>query len=459
MTKKRLSCIIMIYCLSLLFLIFKMIYYGYEIQGFPDENAHIGYVIYLDESKKIIPEYERMHQYSMVCEEGSYGYYQEEEGSINYLGHPPFYYHLMRLFANTENVDGYVKVDILAMRIANMLLTAMSFVILYYICFSRFIRRSTNILPHLIVTVSSVSVPMTAYIGAGVSNDNLITLGMMLLFWGCLRYYEDKIDFLTYGLVGIGFAISILTKLTAGEMAVVVLLIIVLHDLIRKRGLKIFLNKYFAATVICYILPIVYYLSIYLKYHAFQPSLQVLDYDYYKTTTFYVAQNAREVLSFTEYFKYYWTNFIYTWVTIYGHNGWINKYGAWLGWLGPLLIVIFPIIQMVRCFISKTSKSGFYLAFLGGLLFTAITQFVHAYQTFLSAGYSGGYQSRYYLCLIPFFAYASGELWCGHMKNNVTLLRKKRRIRSAMCIAAIVYCMLLIYGDFVYFLLYRDFIG
>ena len=456
MNRKRISYIIGVYCLFLLLLLFKMLYYAYETQGFLDEDAHVGYVIYLEESKKIIPDYPKMHQYYLIKSDGTYNYYQEAEDTINYLGHPPLYYHLMRLIANVQNENGYIKVNIFAMRVANMVLIIVSFMILYYVCFTRFLRKNAGIFVHIIIGAASLAVPMIAYVGAGVSNDNLSFLGMVLLFVGILRYYEKRVNLVTYGLVGIGFMISILTKLTVGEMAVIVLILVFCFDLFRKKGLKIFLNKFFAITSIFYIIPIIYFLIIYFRYHAFQPSLQILNYDYYKTTGFYVEQNARVSFSFWEYLKYYWKNFIYTWVAIYGPNDWTYKYESYIGWIGPLMVIIFPIIQMIRCFVYKSSKRGLYLTFFGGALFTAITQFVLAYRTYLEAGYSGGYQARYYLCLIPFLVYGSGELWCDLEKNYSSILKRKKSVQACKMIISVAICILLIYGDFLYFLLHYN---
>ena len=462
MTKRRLTSIILIYCCMLFFIIFKMFYYEDEMKGFPDENMHIGYVIYLEQNpEKIIPDFRNMVQYSQLDTQGEYQYYKAGSNTINYLGHPPFYYHFMRIAADVQEENGIVSVNAWNMRLLNIFMTAISISILFYICFSRLIRISSSVLPHLVAAVSSVSVPMLSYVGAGVSNDNMVLLGMTLLLLGVLRYYEEKIGYGTYFLVGTGFLLSILAKLTAGEMAVVILFMVVITDLIRKKGFKIFLNRYFAATVVFYIIPIIYYLIIYRRYGGFQPSLQVLDYEYYKSTIFYVDESLRAHYTFGEYISYYWQNFVYTWVTLYGHNGWINKFISWVGWIGPCMIVVLAVAQVVRRQIKRNDESCFYLVFLCGCVVTMLTQFVSAYRTFLSVGYTGGYQARYYLCMIPFFAYCNGQLWCGDCIENKSKAtdqgKRKKMIRAAVIVLTAVFILTMLYGDFVYYLLHREF--
>ena len=456
-TNRRIIIIWAIYGIALLFSILKMYYYAEEITGFPDESRHISYIIYLDQSPQLVPEFADMQEYKQIDQVGQMVYYEPSAGTTNYLGHAPLYYYLMQPFADVHETDIGIAVNIQKLRMANIFLTAGTLALVFYFGYSRLLKKSFEILPHLIFAAATISVPMLAYVGAGISNDNLVFLGMALFWGGLLRYYENQLDIKTYLLVGVGFFIVTLSKLTGAEIIVVTLLVLLITDFIRKKGGQVFKSKYFWSTLVLYLIPVIYYLIVYSKYGSVQPSLQVLDYEYYKTTSFYVPENERLTYSFVEYLKYYWDNFVNTWAIIYGHNGWVVKDNSFAATIGAYGVVVFFVIQTLKSMKGKTEDRYLFLSVALGICAVAFTQFISAYRTFKSAGYMGGYQARYYLCMIPCLAYGNAMLWSNTFFNTIKV-KMSCIIRSMIKIIGVIYVLLLLYGDFAYFLLNRQFV-
>lgn len=455
--KKRLI-ILLIYIAAFTFYIGKMFYYAEEMGGFPDEDAHVGYMLYLETHPgTIIPQFQDMKLAAKLelDEETGRVLYDIVPQAMNYLGHPPFYYHMLRLFAGCERVTvKWLYVDLPRLRQFNIFLSSLSMLCIFWLGYSRFRRYSDKILPHAVYAAAAVSIPMAAYNGAGVNNDNLVMLGVILFFAGILRYFEDKTDYLTYFLVGGGFFIAILSKLTAGEIVVVTLGAVVLADLVRGRKLSVFTRRQFWVTTPLYIVPILYYLFIYSRYGVFQPSLQSMNYDYYMTTTFYVPSADRIARTAAEYFRYYIKVFLYTWEVLYGNGSWVEKTTGLVSAIGPVLVLVLPVVQGIRAFAAKSKDKWVYFVMLAGFGATMVTQYISAYRTYLSAGYNGGIQARYYICLIVFFAYACGRFFITETKEGT----KESAVMNALRLAAgSLLIGLLIYSDFVFYLLHYSF--
>lgn len=469
---------IFIYGTVFFFFVFKLFFFAAEVGEIPDEGAHIGYVCYLNEhSDQLVPDFEDMHACSLVEEHDGRQTYQIQQDEWNYLGHPPLYYHMMKPFSGMRKEGDQMTVNIKLLRYANIFLTAGTMALCFYLGYSRLRKYTKKILPHVIFSVSAVSVPMLAYTGAGVSNDNLAFTGMVLFFWGLLRYYENQINQGTYLLVGMGFFVTMLSKLTAGEILVVALLLVLINELIHKRGFQIVWNRYFAVTLVFYLVPIAYYLYLYSRYGGVQPSLQTLHYDAYIQTGFFVPEDQRPAqYTFLEYAGYYWRQFIYSWVTIYGPMT-LDKARNFVSWIGPGFVLILSVGQGIRAVVRKSKMAPMYFALLGGMIVTGLTQFLSAYRTYCSAGYMGGYQARYYLCVIGFLAYGGAMFWCEKGEADIEEKEENkeeneevnedmavsvgkgigRRREILLLTLGILYIAALLYGDFIYVLLHGTF--
>ncbi len=450
-SKLKNICLAIIYFLTLLFFMFKMFYYSSEVGGFPDEDCHIGYVIYLETSNEIIPDFNEMPLYKACGQQGDYTIYQPLENTHNYLGHPPLYYHIIRLSNCVKVSDsGDILVNLHGMRKFNILIMSFTMAAIFMIGYTRIKTHTDKILPHAVFSVAAVSVPMLAYVCGGINNDNLVLVGVTVFMAGVLRYFEDDKGILTYCIVGIGFMIACLSKLTAGEMLGFALLVILIMDYIRNKNLKLIINPKFAATLILYLLPVIYLLILHVRFGTIQPTLKSIDFEYYMSTGFYVPIERRSVVAFIDYFKYFWPHLLNTWVILYGHTIWIGKYNTSVEALGFIILLCVFVVYTLLCMDKKRKYDACFAGIMVGVLVTAFSQYINGYNSYIENGYMGGYQARYYLAVIPFFALANA-LFLTELEGG--MIAERKWMKRILVVAELAYIYLLIYGDFVYFLL------
>ena len=476
-----------IYGLMFLLFLFKMFYYREEINYVPDEEAHISYLAYLEENPgTMIPEFENMR----LCEGGTAvggGIYRYEiHDRTCYLGHPPLYYKIMHLAGGVivdETDEGYeVYVNQDRLKAANIYLTGLVMILILYIGYTRLGRYTQSFIVHGIYAVTATSVPMLAFCGSGITNDNLSNLGVAVFLLGLMRYYERRKGYLTYFLVAAGFFLSAMSKLTVGEFLAVILFVVLIADIIQNRNLGLLCNRYFLATLPVYMMVGAYFLIIFVRYGSIQPGLAVVA----PAEQSFVPEAERAEMNFWSYIPYFFSRFRYTWTGIY--NGRFFDYkliDAWKGqgflWLfcAPFLYTAAAGIMTAakrRQGVSKLKKgsrySVLYMAAAAGLAVTVITQLIRGYGDFLSRGYMGGYQARYYLCDIPFMSLAMAEsvhriltwsrekalLWKKEDLPENKILQKIGGLngwaigRLAFCAIGILFIFWCLYGDFLYFL-------
>ena len=450
--------------------LFKCFYYANVVEGTPDEQAHIGYILYEYQENKIIPVLEDRYQTGIVSEDtGVYGRYlyrlKIEEGNINYLRHPTLYYWIMAHIGGIEFIDEtYAYVNILYFRYVNILMVVCGLLITFCMAYNRLCRVTDKVLPHWVFAAASVSVPMFAYVASGVSNDNLVYLGVVLFIAGALRYHEGHVNYTSYWLVGAGFFITMMSKLTAGLILVIALCVIVAADIVKNHKATIFCNRYFWSSVIFYLLVIAYYLAIYSRYGKIMPGLKDYGYEYFLVSSFYVEESERVTMTFMEYIPYYFRNFVYTWTILYGHTFWVNKSGL-AECLGYYILALLPVGWIIYSLKKKDKAAPLWAGLYLGLLAAVLLQFKNGWQSFVNNGYVGGYQARYYLVLVPFMAYASGAAFAASQPSKDTRSVRKRmdadrteraraRIKGIIIPAAeLAYIALLIYGDIIYYIL------
>lgn len=207
--------IIAVYFVMLLFFIFKMTYYAQYVGRFPDESAHIAYIAYLESTNKLIPEFADMRTLKQITVQGgtaataaknadiNYSGKWAFSSSVNYLGHPPLYYQIMRLSGGVKVENGNITVDAARLRCFNMMLASLAMLLIFYIGYSSIGKNPAF---HLLYAAICVSVPMLAYVCAGVNNDTLSIIGAAVFLLGLLRFSEGKRNLPTYMLISAGSA-------------------------------------------------------------------------------------------------------------------------------------------------------------------------------------------------------------------------------------------------------------
>lgn len=462
-----------IYIIFLIFFIFKMIFYSSYVGRFPDETAHISYIAYLEQTNKIIPEFKEMNilypeiTNQSLMDSNKYKGTYIFTNQTNYLGHPPLYYQIMRLSGGVSVHDGQITIDINRLRYFNMLIAIIAMLLIFYIGYTR-IKK--NPVYHFLYATICVCVPMLSYVCAGVNNDTLSLVGVTLFTLGLIRFIENKRNYNTYILIGCGIFIAFFSKLTAGLIVTIALVLIILLVLIKEKKFKSFFNKNSLILLPFCTIILIYNLFVYIQIGSIIPTLNQLDPIGFQNSGFYIRPISRIHYSFFEYFNYFLNSFMLSWTGIVSHislikNGYffsINKIGLFLLWIIPFLL-IFNIKKLTRENFNVLAPLVIFIS----IIITALIQFFRAYYEFIKiSGYGGGTQSRYYDCGICAIALAVVFVFSelNNTKNTRNLnyyslvnvrhnhiSKIKININHATCL---VLSIIIIYEDFIYFLMY-----
>ena len=182
-----------IYGAALLYFVLKQVCCLAFLDGFADQGNHLSYVIHMARYPSLLPDFRSMTLYNWAGLRGNATLYEVYEGTINNMTHPPLYYHLMALLGGIRFLpDGEAVVDVMRLRIMNMGLSVSAIVLSFYLGHTRIKSRSP--LTHALYAFAIATLPMLAYLGTSVNNDNLALLALVICFAGLLRYEEEKLD-------------------------------------------------------------------------------------------------------------------------------------------------------------------------------------------------------------------------------------------------------------------------
>ena len=450
--------------LYIIMIIYSVIQGGFYIKNIhdtPDELAHISYIAYLEESDKVIPDFEEMHLLKSLSNGTTFN-----KNTINYLGHSPLYYHIMRICRGVEAVgnDQFIIHD-LRMRVFSFGIGMIGMLILFYIGYTRINKKIPCL--HMFYISAIIGVPMSIFNITGVNNDTLTLVACSLWFLGMIRFTEGKKNLFTYLLIALGISTVTLGKLTAGLLVGIASLIFIVWYMIKNKDLKAIINKKFIITIPIYLFVVAYFLLIYSRYGAFQPSLQVMDFGYFKTTSFYTDFINRAFMGVEQYFKYYWSHFFSSWTSVATHpRGTLIKQTDYFT-LGRIFYILIFFAPIVLAFIKKSKKVMLLLSSYIAIFIVAIIQCYSAYNAFMfSSGYLGGFSSRYYLCVLGILSFAityllqylynkkqinkSVCLECGE-ENNYAFY-PYRRLTEIICITSSV---IFLYNSYIYYLVIK----
>lgn len=474
--------LLVIYIPMLAFFIFKMCFYSAYVSRFPDEIAHVSYIAYLDSTKEIVPNFRNMRGLQQITAlpaaansisaQNGYSGTFTLTGQFNYLCHPPLYYQVMRLAGGIHiNSDGSFQIDLLRLRIFSMFLAVLALLLLFYIGFT---RLGKNPFFHLLYAVICVSVPMLAYASAGVNNDTMSLLVMSVFLFGMLRFAEKKRNLPTYLLLGFGVFGAMATKTTAALIALITLGIYLVYLLITEKNLKFLLSRPFLLSTPLYLLGIAYYAYMHLTFGTFSPDYHSMAPAEFLASGLYVEPSKRVAMTFLQFGNYFISNFLTSWTGIFSYVSLLKPESLFSpAKIGLELLPVLPVFLYLR---TRSAEARSPMTPIPAILFpvTAVVvglQFMRAYVSFLQNGYLAGWQSRYYLCVIGAIALAAvlvaKKLYgppAPHMERHsgkalpagVIKRRTRHFIVNAACCG---FSLLLIYEDFVYFLLnFKDYL-
>lgn len=403
--RKTGQALLFLYGAALLYYVLKQVYFILAVGGFPDQTAQVSYLIEMCRQPRLVPDFAALPMYPVLTQENLVWTMRASATAVNYLGHPPLYYLLLSLTAPVRFLeDGTVAVDMLKLYLANTVLTSAA-VLLAFRLGCRALKGRSPFL-HLLFAFAVVTLPELGYVGVSVNNDNLAFFAFALFFTGVMRYNEDKLDLETYLLIGLGFMLGALSKLTAALIMLIMLVTILVMSVIRTKSLKLILNKYFLMTLPCYLLFLAYEIAVHRRYGSWQPGLAQIAPEYFLRTSFYVAPENRVPMTFLEYLRSFLGGIGHTWSSVYGHNETVNgimdnRLFGLVYWIPVAAAMLAALLQLIRRKADRYTIPTV-LAFLGTLAY-------HLYANwsgFLKNGYAGGSQARYYLFLIIPFALA-----------------------------------------------------
>ncbi|WP_026882623.1 ArnT family glycosyltransferase [Clostridium akagii] len=482
---------IFIYSLAFLFFVFKMFFYSEYVGRFPDEMQHVAYIAYLEKTNAIIPNFKDMRifvnnstahiNYNTELTKNNNTHEYTFGSNLNYLGHPPLYYQIMRLSRAVRINGNTVTVDLFKLRLFNIVISALAMVLILYIGYTRVGKK---LILHCLYATIVISVPMLAFCSAGINNDTLSLLALPIFLLGLLRFSEQKRNFRTFFIISLGVFISFMSKLTLGLIVFISMLLYIILIIIKEKSARFLISKKFFATVPVYFITMAYFLIVYFQTGSIQPSYKSLDLQGFLKSGFYVNVADRTHMNFNQYAVYFTKNFLMTWTSIQSHFS-LDKIGGVfsINTIAELLLLVIPVILLFQ--IKRAKRNASIMLVLISVYFalaiSVIIQWLRAYSEYTnSSGYLGGFQSRYYLCGIPAIALAvtfimknlfegsslsdngnekKSNLKYNEITNNLSTLcyKTKKNFNLKKFVGYIICCIficMLFYEDFIYFVIY-----
>lgn len=461
--KKKLAASYLIYSMLFAFFVFKMFFYANEINDVPDQAAQRAYIIYFEEHPEVfIPKFEDVKIYGgiRIFEDGNSSILKCQKATTTcYLGHPPFYFKLMQL-CDVVDIDGdYAYVNLTKLCYINIFITSLTMMMALLSGYRQLERSKVGWEVHFLFATICTCLPMYGYIGSGVNNDNLCNLATVIFWLGIISYFEKGYCAKTYWLIAAGVLLAVCAKLTAGLIIIIVCIIIIFTDIAKNRKATIIFNKYFAMTIPLYLIVFSYFLIIYFRYGTFSPSYEgFVSTEEFRSSVFYIEENARTQLSFEADVKHFFTNLLNTWMGTYSIYYTISREGilAVPFILVLILFLVYALINLCRFLRNgnlkiETASTAVAIA----IVITVLIQFRMHRTAYLSRGYLGGYQARYYMPCIPVIAFGVSQ-FAGEVSGRYGKVIK-RIVQAGILIVG----MLMIYADFFYYILsyYRSYHG
>lgn len=433
----------LIYIIFFLYFVSKVDFYENYVGGFPDENAHIGYVAYMSMEKQLIPNFENMKNINFIDESE----FVFSSNSINYLCHPPLYYVILSFFSEFYMTDDSFYINIQNLRIVNQVIVYIGISIAFFLGFSYF----NNLYIHILYASIITNIPMFAYSTAGINNDSLSFTGLTLFLFSSLNLLKNRNSYSSYFLFACSIMIIALNKVTTSVIVLLSIIMYLCNIYKKEKNFNILFNRYFLATIPIYIFVMYYYFIIFYRYETFQPTLLNINYDYYITTGFYTLEENRVVMSSYEYLIYFIKRFIVSWTGIHSHVS-LEKQESFLHYnqIGLIFVLFLPILN-----VNQKNKNdseilsiSIYLATLGMI----IIQYVNAYNNFFNvSGYLGGAQARYSVCSIAVIAFCIASILS--RRYNYFSHTQTKFLDIKFNLICCIFSLLLFYEDFIYFVL------
>ncbi|MCU6666600.1 hypothetical protein [Silvania hatchlandensis] len=386
--------------LSLLFVIMGLGYsHSYNPGFFPDEFAHMGYVI--DVIKYNFPNYNDGHIYS--------------SNKLNYLNHPALYYvivgelvtllHLQDLFAH---VGRYVNMMI------SMIIITMTCRMIYKI--------TRSLLATFIGGSLLLVIPMFVISGSAINNDQINVLGCTLVIYGLtgLLCIDKKNTPLTADifLICVGGIIASLSKAT-GSLAIVCLFfsVTLFNSTILLKVIKKITPKQWLIIVLSILIVVIYFSYMHKVYGRFYPAPQG------NPATWYFIENPyTQKLALLEFIDVFLKRNWFSLTTPYGHVIIIDS-AIRVGVLNAILVALGAMSSylIVRKILTNDSDLNATFCFAMAYIMFFIIYLFTIRQLHLNTGYLGAMQARYFFGFLPVFSLVMAKAISSLKSKAVTI--------------------------------------
>jgi len=448
--------IYLIYIILFAVFIFKMYHYSNEGYTVPDSRAQLSYLIYMEKNEDVfVPKFEDITMYkttATVMEGNEQIDRMEPYNATCYLGHPPLYYKIMQLCGTVEvDESGVAYVNYTKLANCNIILTALTMLIALMTGYQLLREKKCDWSMHLFFAAICTTLPLYGYVGSGLNNDNLCNLGVVVFWVGLMNYLRKGYSYKTFWLVALGIAITMMGKLTAGLIVAVATVIMVLADIIKTKKLGIIANKHFLSSLPVYVGVLIYYLKIYMTYGGVQPAYsQISSIEEFQSSGFYVNEADRLELTFIEIVERFFSGVWETWKATYNSDYMVVREGVLsIAYAVVLILFVGYAIYELVVFVKEKGKSNNVIAFafLAAILVTMATHFKTFYSGYISRGYLGANQARYYMACIPVIAFAACE--------GATVIKQHVEVKlyKYSKVVLTLLSVLLVYSDYIHYVL------
>lgn len=346
------------------------------LNGPPDELAHVSYIHDAEQSGQWVPDYKSG---KIVGSD-----------ELNYLAHPPLYYSIQALVGQLFQWDA--GFDYKPFRVISLLMVAAGLLLILRTAQS--LQLSDGVVAAM--ALGAVAIPNFTYIAASINNDNLVFLGVALLFASMVELHGEKNKSTTWAVAGVYLALLIiaLTKVNAALFAIAFVFSWLLFTRAQWLG-EFFKNRRWVGLLALALVVSVYYGWTYLTYGKLFPSPKYV----------YELRTPENPMLFREYISHFFIHLTTRFAGAYGHFSYLVYPGKWLYVLYFLLFAPVFLYLGSRIWLNSIFKAQVVYRLFDAMFIAAgvllVTHIYLGYQGYLMTGLVAAIQPRYYLFLIP----------------------------------------------------------
>lgn len=427
--------IIVIYALALSLFAFASWIQSERTKALWDPNAHLSFIVSLATNETTgVPEYQ--DHWLSSDDQGAKGKQRQQDGSlggtyrlnpdfINYQGHPPLYHQLLRYLGRVQANNPYEAEVSYTRLVMISQIFAIITVLLWFLLGMRLLPQDP--LYHWVYSLSIACYGLLIYGASQLSNDILPLASLACVLHGLITLARHKYPFWSYALIAFGLSTAVLIKVNVGVVAILVALIFLIRRLSQKDYEVIQAPGFWWALPI-YIVPLVYYITMYQRYGSFM--VTYIDYDpegFYESFAYVPFGVRSATISLGQFMVWFYYKLMHSVV-----EDKLPGYGLAIQSVRLIYQTLFlsfflwpfwrkrSVDEITATLRSVATASWLFL----------IELWINTYMRYYYDGYLGGVQSRYFLYGVPVMSLALVYQW-GQRSQGIVLEEGYRQLRFA----------------------------